>query len=201
MRRAKFAGQTSVEVLGGLPHRQRQAGIEERRVDVLSAAGARAPMKRREDAGERKQSGAEIGDGQTDLHRWTSGLAGDGHDAARALRDEIETAFGGGRPGLTVAGNRRIDQPRIRGGQRGVIEAQPLHHTRAEVLDQHVGPAGHLCERRATRGGLQIEHDAALAAVDGVERAAVASARASHRARRVTGRWLDFDHARAHVAQ
>ena len=47
----------------------------------------------------------------------------------------------------------------------------------------------------------QIEHDAALAAVDGVEARAVGADRARHLPRRVAGRRLDLDDVGAEIGE
>ncbi len=70
-------------------------------------------MQRREDAGHREQPRAEIGQRNARLDRRAARLAGDRHDPGDALRDEIETALGPIGSCLPVAGNRRVDQPRI----------------------------------------------------------------------------------------
>ena len=46
----------------------------------------------------------------------------------------------------------------------------------------------------------QIQHDAALAAIDGIEAGAVVARRPGHAARRIAAGRLDLDHVRAHVA-
>ena len=48
------------KIFGCLPHRQRDARVDERRVDLLSGAGALPMMQRREDARDREQARAEI---------------------------------------------------------------------------------------------------------------------------------------------
>ena len=51
------------EVFRRLPHRQRDTRLHERRVDPLTAPGAMAVVQRRENAGQREERRAEIGDG------------------------------------------------------------------------------------------------------------------------------------------
>ena len=54
--------------------------------------------------------------------------------------------------------------------------------------------------KRPGPGRLEVEDDAAFAAVDGVEARAVSADRAGHPARRVAIGRLDLDDVRAHVA-
>ena len=123
-----------------------------------------------ENCREPEQPRTEIGQRQAHFDRRTIGLPGHRHDSRRALRDEIEATFRRGRTGLAVAGDRRIDQPRVFGRERRIIEAEPGHHTRTVILDEHIGsprkPSKHVARRRF----VQIEDDAQLAAIDGVER-------------------------------
>ena len=50
----------------------------------------------------------------------------------------------------------------------GGAEPQPVHHAGAEVLDEHIrAPATSFKARSLVAGLLQVEHDAALAAVPG----------------------------------
>ena len=123
------------KIFGCLPHRQRDARVDERRVDLLSGAGALAIMQRREDARDREQARAEIRERHAGFPRRTARLAGDRHDARHALRHQIEAAFAARRPGLPVAGNRRVDQPRVHRRQRVVPEAERRHHAGTIVLD------------------------------------------------------------------
>jgi hypothetical protein len=85
--------------------------------------------------------------------------------------------------------------------QRRVIEAEPGHHPRPEVLDDDVGAAGQALEHAARVVGAQIEDHALLAAVGGVERMTLTTGATGHRARRVAGRRLHFDDPRPHVRQ
>ena len=81
-------------------------------------------LERGENADEREEPGAEIGQRHAGLHRRTARLAGHRHDAGHALRDQIEAALAAIGPGLAVAGDRRVDQPRVQRGQRVVAEAE-----------------------------------------------------------------------------
>ena len=83
----------SREILGGLPHRQRDARLRPASVDVLADAGRVAMMQRREDAGRGEQRRAKIGQRDAGLHRRAARLARHRHDAGDALRDQIEAAL------------------------------------------------------------------------------------------------------------
>ena len=61
------------------------------------------------------------------------------------------------RPGLPVAADRAVDDARIDRGDRGMADAEPVDDTRAEALDDHVGPLRQAEERVAARAGLEVE--------------------------------------------
>ena len=81
-------------------------------------------------------------------------LAGEAHDAAHRLGDEVEAAPVLVGPGAAEAGQRAVDQAGIVLAQILVAEAEALHRARREILDQHVGdgdqPAQHLRRRPAS---------------------------------------------------
>src|SRR5262249_17929058 len=130
-------------------------------------------LERSENADEREESGAEIGNRHAGLDRRTAALAGDRHDARHALRDEIESAFAAVGAGLSVARDRGVDEPRIDCLQRFVVESKRREHTWPIILDENVHSSREVHERVAAFGRLEVEDDAALATVDGVEAGAV----------------------------
>ena len=100
-------------------------------------------VQRGEDADQREQRRAQVGDRHAGLDRRSPfGGAGHRHQARETLRDQIEAALGRPRAGLAVAGDRGVDQPRVLAAQRVVVEAEARHHARPVVLDEDVGAAG-----------------------------------------------------------
>src|SRR5258708_31969216 len=81
------------------------------------------------------------------------------------------------------------------------MDAEGCHRPRTVILDYDV------CRPREPRKGvastrrLQVNDDAAFAAVDGVEAGTVAADSARHLARRVARRRLDFDDVGAEVRE
>ena len=128
-------------------------------------------------------------------------LAGHRHQPGHALRHQVEPALVRRRAGLAVARDRGVDDARVQGVQRAVIETQPAQGAGAIILDEHVRARRQPPQYVRTAGSLQIDHDAALSAIDRIEGRTVAAARAGHAARRVALRRLDLDHVGAHVAQ
>jgi hypothetical protein len=140
-------------------------------------------FERGENPNRGKEGGAEIGDRDSGLHRRAVGLAGDRHDAGDALRHQIEAALVLHRSRLSIAGDGGVDQPRIEGRQRRVVESQPGHDTGPEILDQDVGGLRQAPHDVLAARGLEIDDDAALATIDGVEARTVGADRAGHRSR------------------
>ena len=66
-------------------------------------------------------------------------LAGETHDAAHGLRDQIETATVLVGAGAAEARQRAVDQRRMRLAQLLITEAKPLHDAGREIFHQHVG--------------------------------------------------------------
>src|SRR4030095_16748583 len=64
-----------------------------------------------------------------------------------------------------VAGDRAVDQPRIRFRQRRVVEPQPRQGPGSEVRDEDVGAGDELACDRMAFVRLEAQHDRALAAV------------------------------------
>jgi hypothetical protein len=117
------------------------------------------------------------------------------------LRDEIEAALRVVRPRLPVAGNRYVHETRVAGRQRGVVEAECSHHTRAAVFRENVcrihQPRGDLAPLR----GFEIQHDAALSPVDRVVGRRVTTDAAGHPAGHVAFRRLDLDDVGAQIGE
>ena len=168
---------------------------------MLPGARAMTGVQRRENTRDGKQTGAEVGERNAGLDRRPLRLARHRHDPRDALRHQIEPAPGRVRPGLAVPGNRRVDEPAVDRAQPIVPQAGPRHRSRPEVLDEHVRGR---CEARDDLPPPlvpDVDDNAPLAAVDGVEGGAVGPARAGHAPRGIAAGRLHLDHVRAHVAK
>ena len=66
-------------------------------------------------------------------------LAVDGHDAAHALRDQVEAALVAVGAIVAVAGELRVDQTRVLCAEHLVAEAGALHDRGPVVLHEDVG--------------------------------------------------------------
>ena len=92
-----------------------------------------------------------------------SGVAGDRHQAADGLRQQVV----GGPIGIGSgeAADARDDQGRVAGTERIGLEAQACRRGRPVVVHEQVGRREQALEAGAAGIGPQVEHDAALVAV------------------------------------
>ena len=112
-----------------------------------------APDDGAEDAVEGEERAADVGERHPGLRRRTAGVAGDAHHAAHRLRDQVEA--GPLRPGtgLAEAGDAGIDEARVVGAERRVVDAEARRDARPVVLDDDVGAGSELAEELDDRRG------------------------------------------------
>lgn len=105
---------------------------------------------------------------------------------------------------LAIPGDRAVHDAGTDGPHGFVADTKPVHHTRPETLDDHVGPPGQLQERFASLGTLEIQREAALVAIDGPVEVAGSALfpAATHGAHVVAGAGvLDLDDVGAEVGE
>ena len=98
---------------------------------------------------------------------------GDVHVPAHALRDDVvrravNIRTCAGAP-VAEAPDAGVDELRIARANGLVPDAQPVHHAVAHVLDERVGALAQRQQHVPVRSVLQVQHDAALVAVDARE--------------------------------
>ena len=159
----------------------------------LSLAGALAFVKRQQYALRQVQPGRQVRNRDADPDRPLPRQAGNRHEAPHALRDLVHARPVAVGAGLAEARYRAIDDARIDGPDGFVVDAEPVLHARAVVLDHDIGVFRHRQENLAALVGLEIERHRPLVAVKVLEVEAVAGA-GHHRARIPARRRLDLDH-------
>src|SRR5581483_2639564 len=170
---------------------EEKGGLEERQIEICAFALA----QRRQQRDRGKGAARHVGDRQRRARRGFEPLAGKG-EAARC-RDVVDVMPGpfAPRAGLPVARDGAVDQFSVVRPQGVVVDAEALRHARSKTLDHHVRVRG---EPRYDVNGirvLEIEGDAALVPILGLE---------LHRhisAPRIAARRLDLDHIRAEVRE
>src|SRR6058998_3525744 len=137
----------------------------------------------------------------SDLRR-AIGKAGDVHDAALALHDEVVAGAMRFGPRLAEARDRAVHEARIEAAQCLEAHAEPFHRAGAEVLDDDVALAREAPQNVQALAGLEVERDALLAAVDRHEVRGLARHKRRPFPRVVAlAPLLDLDDLGAHVGQ
>ena len=150
----------------GLEVHEADHRLEERRVHPLTPTGAVACDQRGEHALRQDRAGRGVGDRDPHARRTGARRTGDAHHAAEALCDLIDARAIRVRAVLTESGDARVDEARVHGPERVGIDAEPVLHGGAEVLDEHVGLLDEAEEHGVTLLGGQIDDHRALVAVE-----------------------------------
>ena len=164
-----------------------RVALQHRGLHARTAVGPAAHVQRGEDALQRCVQRAVAGA----RHRREAGAlaVGDAAELAHAAGLRVDDALVAlevrERAARAEAGHGAVDEPRIALAQCLVTEAQPIHHARAEALDEHVGAGDQLTHALEARLGLEVDLDAALAAVPQPPRRFVPE--------RIAARLLDLD--------
>ena len=175
------------------------------------AVGSLAGDQRRQDAHGPEHPGHHVADRDADLGRAAAVLvrrAGDRHQAARGLDDEVVARpVGGGSVGA-VAGDGEVDEARIQPLELVVVEAEAGEAAGPEVLDEDVAAAEQPAQDLGARLRLEVEPDRSLVPVDGQVVGGGSGPvglgpdpRRPPGARPVAVGWLDLDDVRPEIAQ
>jgi len=177
-------------------------GIEHRDADMLAFAGRCAVQQRgrhRLGGGERRHLVRQ--DGAHQPRPLLVGARLHGGEARDRLHDGIVCGLGGERPLLAEAAERDIDDVRPDGADIRLADAEPVHHARAKVLDEHVRRRGEPLQQRHALGLFQVQHDGALVAVVVQERRRESALPVAAAARQVPAPRFDLDDVGALVAE
>ena len=199
------------EVAARLHRQPGQRAVGHRDVDHLALAAPPRLLQRGEDPDRRHQpAAAEVGDLRAGLDRRAAGLAGQAEDPVQAQVVHVVAGAVAVRAVLAVAGDRAVDEGRVRLAQHVEADAELVEHAGPEALDQHVGRLGQLEQGLAAPLLLQVEADRALVAVQrevdrraGAERRVLLGAVVGRRPAHVVALAgvLDLDHVGAEVGE
>ena len=116
-------------------------------------------------------AGHQVGEGHAGLLRAAAGqvvaLAGDGHQAAHALDEEIVAGAVSVGAVLAETGHRAVDQVGLDGLQRCVVQPVARELTDLVVFQHHVGAGRQVAQQGLAFGAGDVDRDGALAAVGG----------------------------------
>ena len=180
----------------------------ERGVDLLAlAAPLPLPQRHHHPVGGDDRAHV-VGEGDADGQRAALGGAGDRHDAAARLREDVHRAHEGLGVGPQVppAGGAGDDDARVALRHYLVREVEPLQHAGAHVVVEDVGALHQLQQHLATALVAQVQADRALVAVEVLEvgpQPVGREAGAGDGAAAGVGivRRFDLDHVGAHVRE
>src|SRR5437899_298386 len=157
------------EIVQDLVRAEGDDGVEQGEVDVLPDAGALAVRDGRRDCEARVHPGADVGDGDPHFRRTAPrlavALAGDAHQPAHALEDEVVARTVRAGAGLAEPGDRAVDDARIDSPQIGVSETVFCEAADLVVLEQHVALRGERARDALAVGLRDVERHRLLAAV------------------------------------
>ena len=130
-----------------------------------------APIQRGQRAKRTVRAGAEVAERYAGRNG-SDGvlLAGETHDAAHRLSDQIEAAAIAVRTGMPEPGDRAIDQTRVERMHRVIAEPETIERAGSEVLDEDVRRCRQRAHQCRALGALQVDRDRAFVAIDEVER-------------------------------
>jgi hypothetical protein len=126
---------------------------------------ALAVQQGQQDALAQEHARGGVGDRDAGAVGTAPGFARDRAQPAHALHDLVEARASRVRAGLAEARDAGQDDPRIDRAQRLVAQAQALLDRGAEVLDHHVAALDELAQHAHAFGGLEVDAQAALVAV------------------------------------
>ena len=139
---------------------------DHRRIDHLALAARPPRVQRGRDRERREHAGHHVGLGHAHHHRVAARLAGEAHDPAHPLHDEVVSGPGATGAILAEAADVTHDDARRDRADAVVGEAEVRERPRAEVLDQHIAALDHSLEHALPLGVLEVEGDAPLVAID-----------------------------------
>ena len=148
----------------------RQHAVQQRGVDPLARPGLAAGDEGEQDAGYGQAPRVVVDEAAAhELRRCLAGRALLPGQAAVGLHDRIEPGPLRQRADLAERGHGAVDEPRVLGAERPVVEPEAGGDTRPEALDEHVrGPREPSGDGQPLRM-LQVDREAALAAIDAEE--------------------------------
>ncbi len=155
-----------VEVLVG---QHGHLAVQQRHVDVLAHAAARAFVQRGQDAHGGIHAGHQVGHGDAGLLRTAArqvvAFAGDAHQAAHALDHEVVAGAAGVRAGLAEARDGAVDQAGVDFLQAVVVQAVLGQAAHLEVFHQDVALQRQFAHQFGAAGRRDVQRHGELVAV------------------------------------
>ncbi len=186
-----------------LVHQRRERRAEQVDADVLTAAAGVALVQGCEDPHGGVQAGEHVDEGHADLGGLVRRRAGDAHEPAHRLHEQVVPGHRRPGPGAEPR-DRRVDHAGVGRRDGFVAQAEARHRPGREVLDEDVGGRGQLQRPGVVRRVAQVQPHRALVAVHRLEvgGGAVGGDWRPPRPGVVAARWtLHLDDLRAEIAE
>ena len=152
-------------------------------------------------AGEGQHASAHVDDGGTEARGCAVAVAGHGHHAGKGLQHVVVSRPIGKGPERAVASDRNMHQVFIERREPWPRQAQAFGGCRRKVLNEHISLLHQPSENLLPAFALEIESDAALAAVDRPEVGTAAIDNRQPTAVLVTLSVFDLDDLCTHVSE
>ena len=190
-----------LEIFRGLPGGGGDRGLDQRDVGDASLAVARRAHEAGERGIGREQCAEHVGGLHARPHRHLAGFSRHRKRARERLDDQIDAGAPPVRPGLAEARHGGINDARVHGLYLRSAQPELVERARPVRLQEHVRLGRELAQDLDRLRPLEIEHEAALVAVERDEAHALVVADRRRRAPHVALRRLDLDDVGAHVAE
>ncbi len=173
-----YRGMSVAQALGLVPGGQvarahvgqhADCAVQQRQVDMLPAAAARAGQQRGKNRLHAIHAGDQVRNGHAQFHRRAVGLAGNGHQAAFRLDHEVVARFGCAWTAASITRDGAIDQAGIDRREILVAQAEGFQGAQPVIFDQHIGLPRQVAHDALTLGMLEVDGDRLLAAVGAKE--------------------------------
>ena len=202
MRVAHAVGHHVAGHVGGtVVHQAREGRGQQVHLDLLALTGRVPVPQGREDPDHRVVAGHHVEHRDPGPIGRTVRITGQAHQARDRLHHEVVPGHRGARARAEPA-DRGVDDGRVAGAHRGVVETVLGQTARLEVLHQHVGAARELVGQGQVTGVAQVQRHRALPAVDPqVVRGHLAAGGRRPRPGLVALGRLDLHHVGPHVGE
>lgn len=147
-----------------IKHHLEQAGLRK-----TSPAGSEAPQEQRRNALSQRAGGEVIANRESYRNRRLVTRSVQPRNARDRLRERILAGPVLSRTNVTIPARRTVNDARIYRPHRIVTEADPVHHTRPEVLDDYVGMGNQLAHALKVLRLLEIGDHTKLVAIHRME--------------------------------
>ena len=190
------------DVAGSVVAHGGDLAVQQGGVNQLPLAGFIAVVEGGYDGTEGQHTGEQVNEGKAHPLGGAVGFAGEVHQAAIRLDDEVVAGLAGHRPGASVAGDGAVDDVGVESPDVIVAQPEARQGAGAEAFNHHIGVGSQLFDYGEAVVGFEVDGEAALVAVEGKELGAFAVPdRGPFAGFVAVAGLLNFDDIGAHIGQ